>query len=83
METLLEKYSGYLKDEKNENSTRIIREALQSHVDVVTLLVEGGADVNLKDKDNNSALDFDYKPPSIESIDSAQIGVEGTITPDL
>ena len=74
--TLLDKYSDYMKDD-NDNSTRIIKDALRTHVDVVNMLLEGGADVTLKDKDNHSALDFDYKPPSLE-----RGGAEGTISHD-
>ena len=62
VETLRHKYNQYMKDE-NDNSTRIIQDALQTHIDVVTLLQSSGADVGLKDKDGNTADDFDYKAP--------------------
>ena len=75
--TLLDKYSDYMKDD-NDNSTRIIKDALRTHIDVVNMLLEGGADVTLKDKDNHSALDFDYKPPSLENA----VAQEGTISHD-
>lgn len=64
VETLLDKYSEYMK-EANDNSTKIIKEALQTHVDVVNLLLNSGADVNLKDNDGHVAVDFDYRPPEI------------------
>ena len=48
-------------------------------IDVVSLLLEG-ANVNLKDKNNNSAEDFDYKPPSPERV---VVEESGTISPDL
>jgi hypothetical protein len=47
VEVLLDKYKDYMKD-ANDNSTKIIKEALQTHVDVVHLLVKGGADVSIK-----------------------------------
>lgn len=47
VETLLDKYGEYMKD-VNDNSTQIIQDALQTHVDVVNLLVKSGADLSLK-----------------------------------
>jgi hypothetical protein len=47
VEVLLDKYKEYMKD-ANDNSTKIIKEALQTHLDVVSMLVKGGADVNIK-----------------------------------
>ena len=75
--TLLDKYSDYMKDE-NDNSTRIIKDALQKHIDVVDLLREAGANLDLKDNNDHSAMDFDYKPPNLERV----VAEEGTISPD-
>jgi len=47
VETLLDKYGEYMK-EANDNSTKIIKDALQTHVDVVSLLVKAGADISLQ-----------------------------------
>lgn len=47
VQTLLEKYREFM-PEMNDNSTRIINEALNTHTLVVKLLVEHGADVTLK-----------------------------------
>lgn len=47
VETLLDKYGEYMK-EASDNSTKIIQEALQTHVDVVSLLIKHGADTKLK-----------------------------------
>jgi ankyrin repeat protein len=47
VETLLDKYSEYMK-EINDSSTKIIKDAVQSHIDVVNILVQNGADVDLK-----------------------------------
>ena len=47
VQTLLDKYGDYIKD-KADNSTKIIREALQTHIDVVDLLLKHGADPSLK-----------------------------------
>lgn len=47
VETLLDKYSEYMK-EVNDNSTKIIKDALQTHIDVVNILIQNGADVSLK-----------------------------------
>jgi len=74
VQTLLDKYGEYMKD-KADNSTRIIREALQTHIDVVETLLKHGADTSLKDKDGHIALDFDYKPPEV-------LPVAGSIIPD-
>jgi serine/threonine-protein phosphatase 6 regulatory ankyrin repeat subunit B len=73
VETLLNKYGDvYAKD---ENTTRIIRDALQTHVDVLTSLLQNGAKADLKDKEGHTATDFDFKPPA------SKIPVEGSITP--
>lgn len=64
VQTLLDKYSEYMKD-SHDNSTKVIKEALQTHSDVVNLLLSRGADPNLKDNDGHIAVDFDYKPPEI------------------
>lgn len=64
VQTLLDKYSEYMKD-ANDNSTKVIKDALQTHSDVVNLLLSSGADPNLKDNDGHIAIDFDYKPPEI------------------
>lgn len=64
VQTLLDKYSEYMK-EANDTSTKIIKDALQTHVDVVQLLLKYGADSSLKDREGHLAIDFDYKPPDI------------------
>jgi ankyrin repeat protein len=82
VETLLDKYSEYLRDAQDLNSSKIIQEALQTHVDVVNLLIEKGADVNLQDNEGHIAKDFDYKPPEIvASTGSAGKSTEGSIIP--
>jgi uncharacterized protein len=81
---LLDKYKEYMKD-SNDNSTRIILDALQTHIDVVDMLVKGGADSALQDKEGHVASDFDYKPPEAEpAADAAAAVVEpqGNIIPD-
>ena len=47
VETLLDKYSDYIKEDR-DNSTAIIKEALQTHMDVISILLKNGADPNLK-----------------------------------
>lgn len=47
VETLLDKYAEYMKD-SNENSIKIIKDALQTHVDVVNILIKSGADISIK-----------------------------------
>lgn len=74
VQTLLDKYGDYMKDD-NDTSTKIIKDALQTHVEVVSLLVSSGADLNLKDNDGHIAKDFDYKAPEA-------IPQPGSITPD-
>ena len=64
VQTLLDKYSEYMK-EASDNSTKIIKEALSTHVEVVNMLLKYGADLDLKDNEGHVALDFDYKPPEI------------------
>jgi ankyrin repeat protein len=81
VEVLLDKYSEYMK-EGSDNSTRIIREALQTHVEVVQLLMKGGADLAVKDSEGHVAVDFDYKAPVLELEIPAVPAIEGSITPD-
>lgn len=47
VETLLDKYSDYMK-EASDNSTQIIKEALQTHIDVIDFLKKNGANSDLK-----------------------------------
>jgi ankyrin repeat protein len=56
VETLLDKYRDYI-TESSDNSTVIIKEALQLHVDVVNLLLSKGADPNVKVR---KLLSIDY-----------------------
>ena len=77
VEVLLDKYREYMKD-ASDNSTRIIKDALQTHVEVVQMLIKGGADVSVKDGEGHVATDFDYKAPAIE----LDVAVDGQITPD-
>ena len=83
---LLDKYREYMKDANNDNSTRIIMDALQTHIDVVSMLVQKGADSALQDKEGHVASDFDYKPPELEvaegAIEAPPAQPEGTILPD-
>lgn len=84
VETLLDKYADYLKDAQDANSTKIIQDALQTHVDVVQALIAGGADANLKDLEGHVAIDFDYKPPDVLSATAALEELnskEGSIIP--
>ena len=76
VEVLLDKYREYMK-ENNDNSTRLIKDALQTHVEVVQLLIKGGADLTIKDSEGHVASDFDYKAPVVETS-----RVEGSIIPD-
>lgn len=47
VQTLLDKYSDYMRD-VNDNSTKIIRDALETHVEVVQLLIRSGADIAIQ-----------------------------------
>jgi len=78
VETLLNKYSVHYA--KDENSTKIILDALQTHVDVLASLLKNGANADLKDKEGRSAKDFDFKPPQA-AVAAAAAPVEGSITP--
>jgi ankyrin repeat protein len=75
VQTLLDKYSEYMK-ESNDTSTKIIKDALQTHVDVVDLLLKNGADITLKDNDGHVALDFDYKQPELIVPTTASVDVK-------
>lgn len=79
VEVLLDKYSEYMK-EGSDNSTKIIKEALQTHIEVIDLLLKGGADTSIKDSEGHVAADFDYKVPVFESDIPALEG--GSIIPD-
>ena len=81
VEVLLDKYSEYMK-EGSDNSTHIIREALQTHKEVLQLLIKGGADITMKDSEGHVALDFDYKPIVAETEVPVLAALEGSITPD-
>jgi ankyrin repeat protein len=59
--TLLDKYSDYVKELMNDTSTKLIQEALQTHKEVVEMLIGNGADESLKDNEGHLAIDFDYK----------------------
>merc|ERR1712232_289848 len=66
--TLWERYSKYLgeaskKEGDDGGNGDIIQNAMNNHTAVVDMLVKGGADVSLKDKEGHTAADFDYKPP--------------------
>ena len=62
VETLRDKYREFVKD-ANDNSTAIMQQALQTHLDTVASLIKNGADLTLKDNEGHQATDFDYKPP--------------------
>lgn len=69
VETLWERYSQYVSDsDKGEDGVDdagtgpIIKEALANHNALVDLLLQKGADPNLKDKEGHTAKDFDFHP---------------------
>jgi serine/threonine-protein phosphatase 6 regulatory ankyrin repeat subunit B len=47
VETLLDKYSDYMRD-VNDDSTKIIRDALETHIQVVELLIRSGANAAIQ-----------------------------------
>jgi len=71
VETLWERYHQFVKESEIESKGEavddggtgpIIREALDNHNRMVTLLIKNGADESIKDKEGHKALDFDYHP---------------------
>ena len=68
VEVLLDKYKEYMKESSNDNSTKLIIDALQTHIEVIQLLIRGGADINLKDNEGHMASDFDYKAPTPQTL---------------
>jgi uncharacterized protein len=73
--SLLDKYSEFISEDK-DNSTAVIRKALETHTAIVDLLISNGADVTLKDKKGNLAVDFDHVP--VKKVEpSSAIGEEG------
>lgn len=69
VETLLERYSQLLLESKTDSADEaadvtgpIIVEALSNHTKLISLLVEKGADQNMKDKEGHTAADFDFHP---------------------
>lgn len=80
VETLLDKYAEYLK-KGSDNSTKIIKDALETHVNVIQLLLENGADASLKDNEGHVAADFDYKPAVVESV-AVEGGAAGAASAD-
>jgi uncharacterized protein len=57
VETLLDKYKDYIM-EANDNSTKIIKEALDLHSEVVNLLLKHGADPSIKVNYTSSELTY-------------------------
>lgn len=49
VETLLDKYADYVRD-ASDNSTKIIRDALETHLEVVQILIRSGANVSIQVK---------------------------------
>jgi len=47
VETLLDKYSDYMRD-TGDNSTKIIRDALETHLEVIQLLLRSGANTSIQ-----------------------------------
>merc|ERR1712146_656875 len=63
--------------EEHEYSTKIIQDALNTHIEVIDMLKKKGADVNLKDNEGHTALDFDYaKPESVASPNDKESTVD-------
>ena len=71
VETLWERYQQFVKESEMENKGEavddggtgpIIREALDNHNRMVTLLMKNGADESITDKEGHKAKDFDYHP---------------------
>ena len=71
VEVLLDKYKEYMKESSNDNSTKLIIDALQTHIEVLQLLIRGGADISLKDNEGHMGSDFDYKAPTPPTIETA------------
>jgi ankyrin repeat protein len=64
VETLWERYSQYAGGEEKDDAGTgpLIQEALVNHTALVSLLLKGGADASLKDKEGHTAKDFDFHP---------------------
>ena len=43
------------------------------------MLVKGGADVAIKDSEGHVALDFDYKPPAVATLEGGDAATEVTV----
>lgn len=71
--SLLDKYAEFITEDK-DNSTAVIRKALETHSTIVELLVTHGADITLKDKKGNLAVDFDHMPkPATDGQQEAEV----------
>ena len=76
VDTLWERYTQFLKEadesmqhDMDDNGTGpIIREALDTHIALIDLLLQSGADPALKDKEGHTAKDFDYNPDTDSEI---------------
>lgn len=75
VDTLWERYTQYVKETEDDASTTktdlaaddngtgtIIRDALDTHIALVEMLVQAGANLALKDKEGHTAKDFDFHP---------------------
>ena len=67
VQTLMDKYKEYMKD-SNDDSTKLLQQALQTHLDLISILRHNGADISLKDNEGHTTLDFDYKPPKSDPL---------------
>lgn len=79
--TLWQKYETYMSEseevtEDEGANSKIIAEALANHTDVVNILIKGGSDENLKDKEGHVAKDFDFHPEVTEEELDKEIKVE-------
>jgi ankyrin repeat protein len=67
VEILYNKYSKYKQNDMDE-TYNIIKIALENHIYIISLLIDNGSDISIRDNDGHIAIDFDYKPPPIDEV---------------
>lgn len=79
VETLWERFSQYLggedkvEDKDDAGTGPLIKDALANHTVLIDLLLKAGADTSLKDKEGNSAKDFDFHPDADAEIIAKEV----------
>eukprot|EP00640_Fibrocapsa_japonica_P003963 CAMPEP_0113943834 /NCGR_PEP_ID=MMETSP1339-20121228/28444_1 /TAXON_ID=94617 /ORGANISM="Fibrocapsa japonica" /LENGTH=870 /DNA_ID=CAMNT_0000948801 /DNA_START=93 /DNA_END=2705 /DNA_ORIENTATION=+ /assembly_acc=CAM_ASM_000762 len=70
--SLFDRYAEYLTKADEEGGSQIIQEALDTHDQIIKLLLDSGADGSIKDNEGNTADSYDYKPVDPDDVEKAR-----------